>query len=149
MNYSEAAIKCCASAGRGLESQRAGLVRQLARCLGCVVTITNKEKHFMGLEIRPNCEHCNKDLPPESTEAMICSFECTFCKPCLDEFIGNVCPNCGGNLVSRPIRPRQNLKDDNHLGTYPGESSRRHRPKNTGDHRKFRAVVEKILPEHR
>ena len=59
------------------------------------------------LELRPTCEHCNKSLPPASTEAMICSFECTFCAECVEEVLKNVCPNCGGGLVHRPIRPRE------------------------------------------
>ncbi|MFV8817454.1 DUF1272 domain-containing protein [Haliea sp. E17] len=62
------------------------------------------------LEIRPNCECCDKDLPPESAEAMICSFECTFCTRCAGEVLGKVCPNCGGGLVQRPIRPAHLLE---------------------------------------
>ena len=61
------------------------------------------------LELRPNCEACDKDLPPESPDAMICTFECTFCSTCVDERFQGVCPNCGGNFVSRPIRPRELL----------------------------------------
>lgn len=57
------------------------------------------------LEIRPNCEHCGIDLPNTSTEAMICSFECTYCKTCALEIFENVCPSCSGNFVERPIRP--------------------------------------------
>jgi hypothetical protein len=57
------------------------------------------------LELRPNCECCAKDLPPESTEARICTYECTFCADCVDDVLKGVCPNCGGNLVVRPIRP--------------------------------------------
>lgn len=57
------------------------------------------------LEIRPNCEHCNKDLPNTSTEAMICSFECTYCSSCALELFQNVCPTCGGNFEKRPVRP--------------------------------------------
>ena len=56
------------------------------------------------LELRPNCECCNKDLPPESSEAVICSFECTFCKTCAEDILHQQCPNCGGNFVDRPIR---------------------------------------------
>ncbi|WP_131728522.1 DUF1272 domain-containing protein, partial [Achromobacter xylosoxidans] len=51
------------------------------------------------LELRPSCEHCDADLPPASTEARICSFECTFCARCADEVLGNVCPNCGGGFA--------------------------------------------------
>ena len=57
------------------------------------------------LELRPNCECCDRDLPPESTEARICSFECTFCASCAEAALGGRCPNCGGELVSRPRRP--------------------------------------------
>ncbi|MCU5774742.1 DUF1272 domain-containing protein [Erwiniaceae bacterium BAC15a-03b] len=60
------------------------------------------------LELRPNCEHCDKDLPPESA-AMICSFECTWCVDCCDSDLQGICPNCGGELVRRPIRPADKL----------------------------------------
>jgi hypothetical protein len=61
------------------------------------------------LQLRPNCECCDKDLPPESTEAMICSFECTFCRPCVTDVLKGRCPNCGGELVARPRRPAEKL----------------------------------------
>lgn len=61
------------------------------------------------LELRPNCECCDADLPPEADNALICTFECTFCKNCADEVLQGICPNCGGNLVSRPIRPAEML----------------------------------------
>jgi len=61
------------------------------------------------LELRPNCECCDKDLPPDSTEAVICTFECTFCSECATNILKGTCPNCGGNLVPRPIRPAQLL----------------------------------------
>ena len=57
------------------------------------------------LEIRPNCENCGKSLPPNSTEAMICTFECTFCMDCVTKILENVCPNCGGGFQLRPVRP--------------------------------------------
>ena len=57
------------------------------------------------LELRPTCEHCNRALPAEATDAMICSYECTFCRTCVEQVFGNVCPNCGGGFVARPIRP--------------------------------------------
>ncbi len=57
------------------------------------------------LEIRPTCENCNKPLPNDSDEAMICSYECTFCKNCVDDILQNVCPNCGGGFEKRPTRP--------------------------------------------
>jgi len=57
------------------------------------------------LELRPNCECCGKALPPDAADAVICTFECTFCAACADGVPGGVCPNCGGNFSPRPIRP--------------------------------------------
>lgn len=62
------------------------------------------------LDLRPNCECCNKDLPPRSEEAFICTFECTFCADCTENVLKGTCPNCGGNLQSRPIRPEAALR---------------------------------------
>lgn len=62
------------------------------------------------LEIRPNCENCNKALPFSSKEAMICTFECTFCKDCVETFLHEVCPNCGGGFEKRPVRPKHLLE---------------------------------------
>ncbi|MGB3336233.1 MAG: DUF1272 domain-containing protein [Devosia sp.] len=64
------------------------------------------------LELRPSCECCDKDLPPEATDAMICSFECTFCADCANGALGGKCPNCGGNFVPRPIRPAGKLANN-------------------------------------
>ena len=61
------------------------------------------------LELRPNCECCDKDLPPDSTEARICTFECTFCSDCAEHVLHGVCPNCMGELVVRPRRPAAEL----------------------------------------
>jgi hypothetical protein len=61
------------------------------------------------LELRPNCECCDKDLPPEAMDALICSFECTFCASCAFDVLAGRCPNCGGELVRRPIRPEDKL----------------------------------------
>ncbi|PWC43553.1 DUF1272 domain-containing protein [Azospirillum sp. TSO22-1] len=64
------------------------------------------------LELRPNCECCDKDLPPESLDAYICSFECTFCGGCKDAVLDGRCPNCGGELVRRPVRPAEKLANN-------------------------------------
>jgi len=64
------------------------------------------------LELRPNCEYCDKDLPPESDQAVICSFECTFCISCANGVLNKICPNCSGNFVPRPIRPLAALKNN-------------------------------------
>lgn len=61
------------------------------------------------LALRPNCECCDRDLPPESRDALICSFECTFCSDCAARVLAGFCPNCGGELVRRPIRPATKL----------------------------------------
>lgn len=61
------------------------------------------------LALRPNCECCDRDLPPNSAEARICTYECTFCAECADGMFRGLCPNCGGNLVARPIRPVEKL----------------------------------------
>ncbi|GMN04762.1 DUF1272 domain-containing protein [Croceitalea sp. MTPC5] len=61
------------------------------------------------LELRPTCENCDKPLPPDSQEAMICTYECTFCVECVTELLENVCPNCGGGFEKRPVRPQNQL----------------------------------------
>ena len=64
------------------------------------------------LELRPNCELCDTDLPPVSADARICTYECTFCARCVDGVLHNVCPNCGGGFEPRPIRPMSALLRD-------------------------------------
>ncbi len=61
------------------------------------------------LLLKPNCECCDKDLPADAADARMCTFECTFCAECAEQRFGNTCPNCGGNLVVRPIRPAKHL----------------------------------------
>ena len=74
------------------------------------------------LELRPSCECCEKELPPHSTEARICSFECTFCVACAESILGSICPNCGGELVPRPRRPASKLASS------PPSARRIHKP---------------------
>lgn len=74
------------------------------------------------LALRPNCECCNRDLPPESRDAMICSFECTFCRDCAEGTLLGVCPNCGGELVRRPVRPAARLQK------HPASTQRVYKP---------------------
>jgi hypothetical protein len=101
------------------------------------------------LELRPSCEHCNAALPPESAEARICSFECTFCAPCVRDLLQNVCPNCGGGFVPRPIRPRTNWRGDNDVAHYPPSRTVRHRPVDLDAHRAFAAAIAAISPSER
>lgn len=73
------------------------------------------------LQIRPTCEHCNRSLPNTSDEAMICSFECTFCIDCVTTVLDNVCPNCGGGFEKRPTRPT-NCFTSNCIDNYPAST---------------------------
>lgn len=77
------------------------------------------------LELRPTCENCNKPLPPEATDARICSYECTFCAACVDAVLGNVCPNCGGGFVPRPIRPATEWRPGLSVAKRPPSDKRR------------------------
>lgn len=74
------------------------------------------------LDLRPNCECCDMDLPPDAANAMMCTFECTFCADCAAEKLGGICPNCGGELVRRPIRPAAKL------ARFPASTTRVFRP---------------------
>jgi len=101
------------------------------------------------LALRPSCEHCNKQLPPDSTEARICTFECTFCSTCVDQVIGNVCPNCGGGFALRPIRPSRNWRNNNYLGAIPARTVPKHKPVDVTVHARFSAEIRKLLPQDR
>ena len=74
------------------------------------------------LELRPGCECCDRDLPPDSTEARVCSFECTFGRTCAEDVLHGRCPNCGGELVPRPRRPAEKLVK------FPASTARVHKP---------------------
>ena len=78
------------------------------------------------LELRPNCEYCGKDLPPTAQDARICSYECTFCSQCVDTILQNVCPNCGGGFVQRPIRPSTERLKGISLEHQPASTTRVH-----------------------
>jgi hypothetical protein len=73
------------------------------------------------LALRPDCERCGRDLPPDSREARICTFECTFCAPCVEGPLAGLCPNCGGNFEPRPVRPADLLT------SYPASEERKGR----------------------
>jgi uncharacterized protein len=101
------------------------------------------------LELRPCCEHCAVALPPESLEARICSFECTFCVACAEGLLGNVCPNCGGGFVPRPVRPTRDWKCGNSLANYPGRTEPKHRPVDLDAHALLVQALEGLPPEQR
>jgi hypothetical protein len=101
------------------------------------------------LDLRPTCEHCNKAMPPHSLGARICTYDCTFCAACVDAVLGNVCPNCGGSFVSRPIRPSKNRRNDNFLGKDPPSPKVKHRPVDPVTHAQFATEIRTIPPENR
>jgi uncharacterized protein len=78
------------------------------------------------LQLRPNCEWCDKDLPPAAADARICSFECTFCAQCVETVLFNVCPNCGGGFVPRPVRPAREWRAGVCLDKRPAAAQRVH-----------------------
>ena len=78
----------------------------------------------MALQLWPNCEYCDKDLPPDASEARICSFECTFCADCVESHLKNVCPNCGGGFAPRPIRPAREWRPGASLAKRPASTKR-------------------------
>lgn len=101
------------------------------------------------LELRPTCENCAKPLPADSLEARICAYECTFCADCVDTILENVCPNCGGGFVPRPIRPSRNWKGDNFLGKDPASAKIKHKPVDRTAHARLIAAVRGIPPHQR
>jgi uncharacterized protein len=80
---------------------------------------------------------------------MICTFECTFCRPCVENILENVCPNCGGNFCARPIRPANDWKAGDYLGAYPASSTVKHRPVDPFVHQHFAKAIKAIPPELR
>jgi hypothetical protein len=101
------------------------------------------------LELRPTCENCNKPLPPDSLEARICSYECTFCVTCVESVLHDVCPNCGGGFTPRPIRPSKDLRGGNYLGKNPASGKVKHKPVDPSAHAQFAAAIRMISPERR
>src|ERR1700722_18072452 len=98
----------------------------------------------MALELRPNCECCDRDLPPASPLARICTFECTFCADCVDTKLLNVCPNCGGGFEKRPIRPANEWRPGLSASTRPPSMERKHLSHTLEDIAAFSARVKDI-----
>ncbi len=101
------------------------------------------------LELRPNCECCDKDLPPNADDAMICTYECTFCGKCVDEVLSNVCPNCGGGFASRPIRPKVARREGVSLNHHPTSAERVHTKYSREELVEFAQQHKYILPKDR
>ena len=101
------------------------------------------------LELRPNCELCDIDLPPDSTEACICSYECTFCRHCVDQQLNNVCPNCGGGFSARPVRPGKDYRTGVSLQANPASTKRVHTPYSADELAEFTDKIKQFKPEQR
>ena len=97
------------------------MTEQLANKLRLTHEMDNLKGYKM-LELRPNCECCGKDLPPGEDDATICTFECTFCRECTETKLNGICPNCGGDLQQRPIRPASKLEK------FPASTTRVEKP---------------------
>jgi hypothetical protein len=101
------------------------------------------------LELRPNCEYCDKDLSPDAVDARICSYECTFCAHCVDAVLFNVCPNCGGGFVPRPIRPVTERRQGLSLAKRPASTERVYLSYEKDEIDRFARIVRDIPPESR
>ena len=103
----------------------------------------------MALELRPNCECCDRDLAPASTLARICSYECTFCADCVDTVLFNVCPNCGGGFAPRPIRPATEWRSGLSVAKRPPSGKRVLLSYSRGDIETHSRRIRDIPPEDR
>lgn len=103
----------------------------------------------MALELRPNCECCDRDLVPDADIARICSYECTFCADCVDKVLHNVCPNCGGGFAPRPIRPATEWRPGLSVMQRPPSTQRRTLSFSRDEIAAFSARVRDILPAQR
>lgn len=101
------------------------------------------------LELRPNCEMCDRDLPPSSQDARICTYECTFCADCVETVLHNVCPNCGGGFVPRPIRPARAHRDGTGLRHHPASTKRAKLKWTSADITAFVAKLRDVDPKNR
>ncbi|MFZ5896930.1 MAG: DUF1272 domain-containing protein [Myxococcota bacterium] len=101
------------------------------------------------LELRPSCEHCAKPLPPSARDARICSFECTFCAECVEKVLLYVCPNCGGDFCSRPVRPQREWRAGESLKQHPASERVRYRPVDAAAHAEFASSVRLVDPHER
>jgi len=101
------------------------------------------------LKLHPNCECCDKDLPPDSIDANICSYECTFYTDCVEGILQNVCPNCGGGFVPRPIRPKTERRPGSSIAKNPASTQRIISNYSREELSEFCNSVKDIAPENR
>jgi hypothetical protein len=106
-------------------------------------------EHREMLELRPICENCATDLPPAAPDAMICSFECTFCRQCVDTVLFDVCPNCAGGFSPRPIRPAHEWRSGATATVCAPTTTRTHKPVDVAAHAEFAAAIREISPRDR
>jgi hypothetical protein len=104
---------------------------------------------IMALQLRPNCEFCDKDLPPTATDARICSYECTFCARCVETELFDVCPNCGGGFAPRPIRPATEWRPGLSTAKRPPSAARVHLSHDRADIAELSARLQAIPPDQR
>jgi hypothetical protein len=101
------------------------------------------------LELRPTCENCDRPLAPNATEAMICSYECTFCRDCVDAVLSNVCPNCGGGFEPRPVRPAHAWVQGAPREPFPPSTNVVHKPVDPTAHEALVALIGGRSPSQR
>ncbi|HWA44323.1 MAG TPA: DUF1272 domain-containing protein [Hypericibacter adhaerens] len=101
------------------------------------------------IELRPNCEYCDKDLPPDALDARICTYECTFCADCVERHLANVCPNCGGGFAPRPVRPAQEHRPGLSLAKRPASTRRIHLSYSREEIAAFSRSLRDVPPERR
>ena len=101
------------------------------------------------LEIRPNCEYCDIDLAANSADARICSYECTYCRQCVEQILHNVCPNCGGGFVARPIRPLSARREGVSLTDQPASTHRVYGKYSEDEISQFASRIRNIPPVDR
>jgi hypothetical protein len=114
-----------------------------------MMRLASTGKTTMALQLRPNCEYCDKDLSPNAMEARICSYECTFCADCVETRLGNVCPNCGGGFAPRPIRPAKEWRPGLSVAKRPPSDKRVHLSYSLEDIAAHSARIRDIAPEER
>ena len=120
-----------------------------AVCDSSGLNLFDELEAIMALEIRPNCEYCDRDLPAGSTDARICTYECTFCADCVETKLHDVCPNCGGAFAPRPVRPAGEWRPGLSLARRPASGTRVHLSYGLGDIAALIARVKDIAPENR
>ncbi len=101
------------------------------------------------LELRPSCECCDRDLPPDSPDARICTYECTFCADCVDRVLANVCPNCGGGFTARPVRPRTAWRPGTGLEHDPPSTPRKRSARSPEEIRTLTERLRDVPPDRR